>query len=127
MLATFDHRRLLSEVLVVRTFALSALGVFIAAGIVPEQHQSILGFLSWIRDWGIGVAFFVELLLIASILRIAFASTKSLQSSEAEPSALNESKLLDLKNKSGLPHWFGRLLLWELNFWKRLGRLLFRR
>lgn len=92
-----------------RALALSCVGIWVATHLVPAEHHHLLGFVSWLRYAAIGLLFYVELRVVASIYWAVIAGHRS-----------PESAVADISASTGMPPQFAALLAKEATFWKRV-------
>ena len=102
------RRQLPTQALMIRTFALSLSGLYLATWLVPPEAQSLLTHLSWLRPIGLAALTLIELKLLIEIVRLAFSGGTS-----SEVSA-----------RTGAPEWIARLMLLEARFWKAVWRII---
>jgi hypothetical protein len=101
--------RLPRRQLAIRAAALTCLGVWIAARLIPAADQTILPHLSWGRTLGVVVLALVELRVMVAVLRLAFSGTATAE---------------EVSARSGAPPIVARLMLIEARFWRWVWKLL---
>lgn len=97
--------------MLVRLAALTCLGVWIAARLVPPDFQSLLPQLGWARMAGLAVLVLIELRLMVAAFRLVFSNTAT----------------ADDLTGAGIPPFIARLMLTEARFWRAVWKLLRRR
>ena len=98
---------------VVRAVALACLGIWALGHVVPEENQSLLQDLQFVRYTGLGVLVLLQAKLIVAIFRaVSGASTNA----EHEASRLGD--------ETGTPLWVRRLLAWEAAIWIKVWRFI---
>jgi hypothetical protein len=97
--------------LLIRTFALASLGVYLASHLIPADAQHFLAGLGWARLAGFVVLAALELWVLVKVIKLVFGATATVE---------------EISATSGAPPWIARLMLIEARFWKWLWRL-FRR
>jgi hypothetical protein len=102
------RRTLARKALLIRTFALASLGVWLASWLIPAEAQHLLAGLGWARLAGLAVLLALELWVVVKVVRLVFGGTPT----EADVVAY------------GAPPWIARIMLIEARFWKWLWRLL---
>jgi hypothetical protein len=103
------RRKLALKPLLIRTFALSFLGVWIASTLIPPDAQSLLAELGWARLAGIFILALIELRLLIVAIRMIFGG---------------RATVAEIAERTGAPPWIARLMLAEAHFWKWLWRLI---
>jgi hypothetical protein len=103
------RRSLAPRPLLIRTFALASLGVYIASKLVPPDAQMLLGSLGWLRMAGLAVLALIELGLLLAVVKLVFGGRSTAQ---------------EIAERSGAPQWIVRLMLLEARFWKALWRII---
>jgi len=103
------RRKLALRPLLIRTFALAFLGIWVASKLVPPEAQSILVELGWARIAGLAVLALIELWLLALALKLVFGGRATAG---------------EISERTGAPQWMARLMLLEARFWKWLWRLI---
>ncbi len=98
---------------VVRAIALACLGIWAVGHVVPEENQSLLQDLQFIRYLGLGVLVLLQVKLIVAIFR---AMSGASASAEREASRLAD--------ETGTPPWVRKLLAWEAAVWIRVWRFV---
>ena len=101
--------RLPRRQLAIRAAALSCLGVWVAARLIPAADQTILPHLSWARALGTVVLALIELSAMVAVVRMAFSSTATAE---------------EVSDRSGVPPIIARLMLIEARFWRWVWQLL---
>ncbi len=99
------RRRLALRPLLIRTFALAFLGIYIASTLVPPDAQVLIADLAWARTAGWGVLALVELWILVAVLKLVFGGGATAE---------------QVAERSGAPAWVARLMLLEARFWKAL-------
>ncbi|MFQ6371040.1 hypothetical protein [Shewanella sp. YIC-542] len=95
-----------------RTMALSCLGIWVAGHVVPSEHHRILPVVDFVRYIGLGILLVIEFKFIIMIYRAAF------HGEEATSSVLVTAK------DAGMPDWVVRLIAWEASFWRKVWRMV---
>ncbi|MDJ0792752.1 MAG: hypothetical protein QNI98_00810 [Woeseiaceae bacterium] len=98
---------------VVRAIALACLGIWAVGHVVPDQNQSLLNNLQFVRYIGLGVLVLLQVKLIVAIFRAMSGASAS-----AEHEA---SRLAD---ETGTPPWVRKLLAWEAAAWIKVWRFV---
>lgn len=103
------RRRLALRPLLIRTFALAFLGIYIASKLVPADAQVLIANLAWARTAGWVVLALVELWILVAVIRLVFGGGATAE---------------QVAERSGAPEWIARLMLLEARFWKGLWRIV---
>ena len=98
---------------VIRAIALSCLGIWAVAQVVPEANHSLLRDLQVVRYVGLGVLVLLQVKLIVAIFRAV--------SGDAAGAEHEASRLAD---ETGTPPWVRRLLAWEAALWIKVWRFV---
>lgn len=96
------YRNMPRRALALRTLAVVCGGIWIAAKIVPDQAETILSELGWVRGLGIAVLAAFEGVAFVAVLRILFGS---------EPDAV-------ALERQGIPPLLVKFMLAEARFWR---------
>lgn len=97
------YRKVLSrKALALRVLAVQCSGIFLASWIVPESQQMLLTYLYPLRWVGIVVLVTMELMLVATVVRLLFKS------------GTGTEHLV----QQGVPETIARLMLLEARFWR---------
>lgn len=104
------HRRSVPRrQLVVRTAALSLLGLWVASLLVPSGAQRLLLHLAWLRPGGLVLLTLIELRLLVAALKMVWSGGAGAR---------------QVAERSGAPEWLARLMLIEARFWKAVWRMI---
>jgi len=96
------YRNMPRRALALRTLAMICGGIWIAAKIVPDQSETILRELGWVRGLGIAVLAVFEGMAFVAAMRIVFGG---------EPDAV-------ALERQGVPLLLVKLMLAEARFWR---------
>lgn len=96
------YRNMPRRALAIRTLAMVCGGIWIAAKIVPDQAETILRGLGWVRGLGIAVLAVFEGMAFVATMRILFGG---------EPDAV-------ALERQGIPPLVVKLMLAEARFWR---------
>ncbi len=96
------YRNMPRRALALRTVAMVCGGIWIAAKIVPDQTETILRQLGWVRGLGIAVLAIFEGMAFVAAMRILFGG---------EPNAV-------ALERQGIPPLLVKLMLAEARFWR---------
>ena len=107
--ALCHRRRVALRPLLIRTFALAVLGVYIASKLVPPEAQHLVAELSWARMAGWVVLAAIELWVVVKVARLTFGGSVTAE---------------QIAERHGTPEWIARLMLLEARFWKAVWRLV---
>lgn len=99
------RRRLALRPLLIRTFALALLGIYIATTLVPPGAQVLIADLAWARTAGWVVLALIELWVMIAVVKLVFGGGATAE---------------QVAERSGAPAWVARLMLLEARFWKAL-------
>ncbi|UVO50517.1 hypothetical protein M0208_08290 [Sphingomonas sp. SUN019] len=98
------RRQLTTGALAVRTIGIVCAGLWVAASIVPDDRESLIGSVTWLRYPGLALLVLAEGLALVAVLKITFSKTPD----EAALRRLN------------VPPLIARLMLAEARFWRWL-------
>lgn len=96
------YRNMPRSALALRTLAMVCGGIWIAAKIVPDQAETIMHELGWVRGLGIAVLTIFEGMAFVAAMRILFGD---------EPDAV-------ALERQGIPPLLVKLMLAEARFWR---------
>lgn len=103
------RRRLALRPLLIRTFALGFLGIYIASKLVPPDAQVLIAELIWARTAGWVVLALIELWVMIAVTRLVFGGGATTE---------------EIAAQSGAPPWIARLMQAEARLWKALWRFV---
>ena len=95
---------------IIKAAALACLGIWIALKLVPEQEQSVLGYVAPLRYVGLAALIWLELVVMVAIYRSMFKG--------------NSVEETAAKVAPDMPQWVVRLLAMEAAFWSKVWRVL---
>lgn len=100
------RRPMPARTLALRTVGLVCGGLWVAALIVPDGSERMIGAVAWLRYPGLTLLLVAEIFLLVAVMQITFGG-------EADPAELE---------RLGVPASVARLMLLEARFWRWVWR-----
>jgi len=97
------------KALALRMAAMACSGIWLAAWIIPLEHQQLIEALEPLRLAGVAVIALLEVRLILTVIRLTFSG---------------RATGTELARSTGTPLWVARLMLLEARFWKAVWRFI---